>query len=29
MALQQLVEIATGNVVYEHDDTQGPVPEFG
>jgi len=29
MALQQLVEISTGNVVYEHDDTTGPLPEFG
>ncbi|RMG28678.1 MAG: hypothetical protein D6732_18465, partial [Methanobacteriota archaeon] len=29
MAIHQLIEIATGNVVHEHDDTNGPIPMFG
>jgi len=29
MAIHQLIEISTGKVVYEHDDANGPLPEFG
>jgi len=27
--LQQLIEQSTGNVVYEHDDANGSLPQFG